>query len=82
MTPAVAAGTPSPVSPLSTTVAPVTANIAGRDATVTFAGLAPGLIGVYQVNIIVPTSTPSGSVRLALYAGGIGSQTGVFIQVK
>ncbi|MEO8597685.1 MAG: proprotein convertase P-domain-containing protein [Candidatus Solibacter sp.] len=82
VTPAVSAGTPAPTNTLSTTVSPVTATIAGRDATVTFAGLAPGLIGVYQLNIIVPPSTPSGAVRLALYAGGIGSQTGVTLQVK
>ena len=73
---------PGTLQPLSPTVSPVTANIAGRAATVTFAGLAPGTIGVYQVNIIVPPSAPSGTVRLALYADGIGSQTGVTIQVK
>ena len=81
VSPAVAAGTPTPASPLSATVTPVTANIGGRTATVTFAGLAPGLIGVYQVNIIVPLATPSGTARLALYADGIGSQTAVTIQV-
>jgi uncharacterized protein (TIGR03437 family) len=64
------------------TVSPVTANIAGRSATVTFAGLAPGMVGVYQVNIIVPPSAPSGAARLALYIDGIGSRTGVTIQVK
>ena len=40
------------------------------------------MIGIYQVNVIVPVGTPSGAVRLALYADGIGSQTGVTIQVK
>ena len=82
VTPAVAAGTPTPSSPLSTTVSPVTATIAGRAATVTFAGLAPGMVGVYQVNIIVPPSAPSGTARLMLYVDGIGSQTGVTIQVR
>jgi uncharacterized protein (TIGR03437 family) len=82
VTPAVAAGTPTPVSPLSTAVLPVTASIAGRTATVLFAGLAPGTIGVYQVNIVVPMSAPSGADRLVLYVDGIGSQTGVTIQVK
>ena len=82
VTPTVAAGTPAPSSPLSATVSPVTATIAGRAATVTFAGLAPGMIGVYQVNIIVPPSAPSGATRLALYVDGIGSRTGVTIQVK
>jgi uncharacterized protein (TIGR03437 family) len=80
--PAVASGTPTPSSPLSTTVAPVTAYVGGRSANVTFAGLAPGLIGVYQVNLIVPLSAPSGTNRLVLYANGIGSQTGATIQVQ
>jgi uncharacterized protein (TIGR03437 family) len=82
VTPSVAAGTPTPSSPLSATVSPVTATIAGRTATVLFAGLAPGLVGVYQVNLMVPPPTPSGTARLLLYADGIGSQTGVTIQVK
>jgi uncharacterized protein (TIGR03437 family) len=60
----------------------VTAYIAGRAAVVTFAGLAPGTIGVYQVNIIVPLTAPSGTDRLVLYVNGIGSQTGASIQVK
>ena len=82
VTPAVAAGTPTPGGTLSTTVAPVTATIAGRTATVLWAGLAPGLIGTYQVNIMVPLSVPSGPARLALYADGVGSQTGVTVQIR
>jgi adhesin/invasin len=82
VTPAVAAGTPTPTTPLSSTVSPVTAYIAGHAAVVTFAGLAPGTIGVYQVNIIVPLTAPSGTDRLVLYVNGIGSQTGASIQVK
>jgi uncharacterized protein (TIGR03437 family) len=82
VTPAVAAGTPAPSSPLSTTVSPVTANIAGREATVMFAGLAPGMVGLYQANIVVPPTAPSGAGRLTLYVNGIGSQTGATIQVK
>jgi uncharacterized protein (TIGR03437 family) len=82
VTPPVAAGAVSPTSPLSPTVSPVTAYIAGRAATVTFAGLAPGTIGVYQVNLIVPLTAPSGTDRLVLYVNGIGSQTGATIQVK
>jgi len=82
VTPAVAAGTPAPTNTLSTTVAPVTATISGRAATVTWAGQAPGLIGVYQVNILVPLGVPSGTARLALYADGVGSQTGVTLQIR
>jgi uncharacterized protein (TIGR03437 family) len=82
VTPAVVAGTAAPSSPLSPTVSPVTAYVAGRAATVTFAGLAPGMTGVYQVNIMVPPTAPSGTDRLVLYVNGIGSQTGATIQVK
>src|SRR5205823_13513675 len=49
-TPTVPAGTPAPASPPARTVAPVQALIGNRPATVAFAGLVPGLVGVYQVN--------------------------------
>ncbi|HTS66577.1 MAG TPA: proprotein convertase P-domain-containing protein [Candidatus Acidoferrales bacterium] len=82
VTPAVAAGTPTPNSPLSTVNLPVTATIAGQPATVTYAGLAPGQIGVYQVNVLVPVATPSGTVRVVLTAGGNSSPGPVTIQIK
>jgi uncharacterized protein (TIGR03437 family) len=41
---------------------------------VSFAGLAPGFIGLYQVNVTIPAATPPGlGIPLALKAGG---QTG------
>ncbi|MEO8371438.1 MAG: hypothetical protein ABI806_19785 [Candidatus Solibacter sp.] len=69
-----------PAPPAS--VISVYATMGGRSATVTWAGLAPGLIGTYQVNILVPAATPSGTARLAQFADGIGSQTGVTIEVR
>ena len=46
---------------LQRTVEPVTARIAGRPASVEFAGGAPGFIGgLYQVNVRIPGNTPSG----------------------
>jgi len=82
LNPAVAAGTPAPSSPLSNTTLPVTATIANQTATVMFAGAAPGLIGVYQVNIQVPATAPSGSARLVLSVGGNTSQNGVTVQIR
>lgn len=82
VTPEVPQGTPAPMSTLSRTTLPVTATIAGRSATVTFAGLAPGTVGAYQVNILVPLSTPSGTARLALSVDGKDSQNAVTIQIK
>ena len=80
--PAVPPGTPAPASPLSITTLPITAVIGGQQAVVTWSGAAPGLIGRYQVNILVPASTPSGANRLTVTAGDSTSQEGVTVQIK
>jgi uncharacterized protein (TIGR03437 family) len=36
----------------------------GTNASVSFAGLAPGYIGLYQINVAVPAASPSGPVDL------------------
>ena len=46
---------------LSSTVNPLTATIGGIPATVQFAGLTPGIPGLYQVNAVVPAGLPSGT---------------------
>ena len=80
--PPIGQGAPAPGSPLSRLTLPITANIGGRSAAVTFAGAAPGQVGVYQVNLIVPELTPSGAVRIVLSVDGNTSQNGVTIQVR
>jgi uncharacterized protein (TIGR03437 family) len=81
--PPVAAGAAAPVSPLSWTVKPVTAQIGGVGAPVQFAGLAPGFAGLYQVNVLVP-QVPAGtqSVVIAETAAGISSSPPVQIPVR
>jgi uncharacterized protein (TIGR03437 family) len=59
--PPVNAGTSSPDSPPSRTVNAVSVKIGGVDATVSFAGLAPGSTGVYQVNVTVPQGVTAGA---------------------
>jgi uncharacterized protein (TIGR03437 family) len=50
--------------------------IGGVPAYVQFAGLAPGFVGLYQVNVCVPQSAPSGdTVAVMLSAGGFNSNT-------
>lgn len=46
---------------LDHTVVPVTASLGGRDVVVTYAGLAPGYEGLYQINLIVGTDLAPGS---------------------
>jgi uncharacterized protein (TIGR03437 family) len=52
----------------------VTLTIGGVDAKVVFAGLTPGLTGLYQVNAVVPPGVAPGSqVPVALTIAGVGS---------
>lgn len=80
--PSITAGSVPPNSPLSEVVGDVGAFVGGVGALVQYAGLAPGSPGLYQVNITVPSSAPSGSQELLLYSNGIASQTGVTVNIQ
>ncbi|HZO51782.1 MAG TPA: hypothetical protein VFB63_03650, partial [Bryobacteraceae bacterium] len=68
-------GEPSSASPLSrTTVTPIV-TIGGRPAEVDFSGLAPGIVGLYQLNVRVPADAPSGLQPLVIQVGGVTSKT-------
>ena len=47
--------------------------IGGMNAPVQFAGLAPGFVGAYQLNVTVPAGVTSGSAPLVVAAGGMAS---------
>ncbi len=65
------AGLPAAV-PYPFPVLPVTVTLAGMAAQVTYAGSAPGLVGILQVNALVPGSfVPSGAVPLILMVGTV-----------
>jgi uncharacterized protein (TIGR03437 family) len=58
---------------------PVKAVLAGVELTPSFAGLAPGLSGVYQVTLPIPSGTPPGlDLPLLLRQGGVESNTVAF----
>ncbi|MEO8129742.1 MAG: proprotein convertase P-domain-containing protein [Bryobacteraceae bacterium] len=83
VTPAITTGAPAPANPLSKLNSVVAAVINGVSAPVSFAGLAPGLAGVYQVNVMIPAGMPSGRRRVFLVSpNGFSSQTGAYIQVQ
>ncbi|MBI3934462.1 MAG: hypothetical protein HY316_07190 [Acidobacteria bacterium] len=75
--PAVLAGVPAPSSPpfsLTTTTPQVL--IGSKTATVVFSGLAPGFVGLYQVNAVVPNDVvPGSAVTLQIVTGGQTSST-------
>ncbi len=59
--PPVDAGAESPSSPLARTRVQPVVRVGGRAATVQFSGLAPGLVGVYQLNAAVPPDAAAGA---------------------
>ncbi len=67
--PAVAAGAPAPASPPARALVTPQVLIGDRPAIVTFAGLAAGMAGVYQVNAIVPDGLAPGLHGLTWLAG-------------
>jgi uncharacterized protein (TIGR03437 family) len=69
--PVVAAGVASPSSPPARAVQTPRLQIGGRDAVVTFAGLAPGFAGLYQVNAVVPAGLAPGMQNLVWPDGAV-----------
>lgn len=51
-------------------------------ATVTYAGLAPGLVGVDQFNVTVPAGLPSGDAELKASVNGVAIPQGLFLAIK
>jgi uncharacterized protein (TIGR03437 family) len=79
--PVVEAGLASPSSPPARAVQTPRLEIGGRDAVVTFAGLAPGYAGVYQVNAIVPAGLAPGIQNLT-WRGASGAVSYSSVAVK
>jgi uncharacterized protein (TIGR03437 family) len=74
--PPVKAGDAGPSEPLATAKIPATVTIGGLAAPVTFAGLAPGLAGVYQVNAQVPAGVAANdAVPVLITQGNLQSNT-------
>ncbi len=72
-----ATGSPAPASaPYATTVTTPIVTIGGAQATVSFSGLAPNLVGVNQINALVPAGSATGSaVPVFISIGGLVSNT-------
>lgn len=67
-------GNPAPRSPLPRIELPSLVTMAGIPCEVTYAGLAPDLVGVYQINVRTPPNLPSGELELVLTVGGAASR--------
>jgi uncharacterized protein (TIGR03437 family) len=72
--PAVGTGLPGPASPLASAIVLPEVTLGGADVGVMFAGMAPGEVGVYQINAKVPPSITAGlSVPLVISQGGVNT---------
>jgi uncharacterized protein (TIGR03437 family) len=77
-TPQVPSGIPSPSNPLaSANIAPIV-TLGGASLGVSYAGLVPGEVGVYQINATVPTNVPQGlNIPLTISQGSANTTLSV-----
>jgi uncharacterized protein (TIGR03437 family) len=76
-----ATGSATPAFPYALVQPDVRLTVGGVACQVLFAGLSPGLVGVYQVNFLIAPDVPSGTQDLVVTAGGIpGPAVKVFIR--
>ncbi len=73
--PAVVSGAVSPGSPLAALPSQPKVTFAGKAAQILFAGLTPGFVGLYQVNVVVPADVTPGELEVVLTQGDSTSST-------
>lgn len=61
----------TPGDTLARTVFVPTVSLGGVNATVSFSGLTPGLVGLYQINVVVPAGLQPGNLSLQVMTGGL-----------
>ncbi len=70
VTPAIRDGILAPSNPLSIVPGTLGVYVGGKQADILFQGLAPGLFGLYQLNLKIPLNSPTGnSVPFAIDSG-------------
>jgi len=74
-------GLGAPSNPLAYTSDPYSLDIGNESATIYFSGLAPGFVGLYQINFAVPGDAPAGDLPVTIYSAYANSQT-VSLSVK
>jgi len=67
---------------MNQTVMPVTVTIGGKNATVAYAGLTQGWVGLYQINVIVPPGIIGSQPVIITVGGQYSSRTGVTMAIQ
>jgi len=74
--PSVPTGAAAPVSePLARVTMQPTVTVDGQSASVAYAGLTPGSVGLYQINFQVPENANSGDLNVVVTLAGVMSNT-------
>jgi uncharacterized protein (TIGR03437 family) len=73
----VATGAAAPLSPLIHPSAAPTLTLNGVTVPVPFAGLTPGSVGLYQIDLQIPAETPNGDLLLSITQNGVTSNVAV-----
>jgi uncharacterized protein (TIGR03437 family) len=69
--PAVGDGMPGPSDPLATAIVAPQITLGSANLALLYAGMTPGEVGVYQINVKVPSSVQTGlSIPLTINQGG------------
>jgi uncharacterized protein (TIGR03437 family) len=71
VTPLPATGAPAGSSPASSMNPMPSVTINAQNATVLFAGLSPGSVGLYQFNVVVPNQVGTGNLNVQFNTGGL-----------
>jgi uncharacterized protein (TIGR03437 family) len=72
---AVASGAVSPAEPLARVSSDLEVTLGSKPVKLFFAGLTPGLVGIYQINFQVPEDAASGDLVLSVQQAGVPANT-------
>jgi uncharacterized protein (TIGR03437 family) len=74
--PAVPGGTQAPaIEPLARIKTPAIVTLGGNPMSVSYAGLAPGQVGMYRIDFTVPPDAAAGDLKLSVSQNGLNSNT-------
>jgi uncharacterized protein (TIGR03437 family) len=80
VTPAVS---PGQITPFANSLnLPMVITVGGVKTSVTYAGLAPGVVGLYQFNIVVPKLNASGPAMLGITLNGVMVPSVAFLALQ
>jgi uncharacterized protein (TIGR03437 family) len=75
-----ASGQPAPTTQILPCNSNPTVTVGGATAAVQFCGLAPGFVGLYQLNVTVPSNAPTGTQPLVISNGGSSATINLPVQ--